>query len=130
MAAWFLQCFRGKLGQDDDQDEREVGSSAEYGGQSRLEGESERERKRRLKRSNLEALKKELELLGICIDEVADQSRLRSQRRMRREYRKLLLTRMRNTVMEQLRQDEEERAVGQRLNTSQGRPAMNDRGEH
>lgn len=129
MAAWFLQCFRGMLGKDDEEDEMEEGSNTEHGWQSRWETETEREQKQRLKKYKLEELRRELELLGVCIDEQVDQSRHRSQRRKRREYRKLLVREMRNIVVEKLRQTEEERLVLERLNTARRRlAAMNDRG--
>ncbi|XP_041922598.1 golgin subfamily A member 6-like protein 22 isoform X2 [Alosa sapidissima] len=100
---WIFNCCKAQQ-EDDDAEQpwfiaREFETVVWYGFDS--EWESIQERKQRLKRYSLEELKRQLELFGITIVEVKGQKK--SEKKMKREYRKLLMRRMKMVETERAR---------------------------
>ena len=123
-ASCFLQCFGGKL--EIDEDEKEWSSDVEC----EWEKETEQETKRRLKKYKLEELKRELELLGVSIDEEIDHTSRKSERKMRKVYRRVLMREMKIAVLGK-RKAEDIRPNLQRATAKPGRVALVDeRGEN
>ncbi|XP_062412472.1 golgin subfamily A member 6-like protein 24 [Sardina pilchardus] len=100
---WIFNCCKAQQ-EDDDAEQWFFARECEavwYGFDS--EWESIQDRKQRLKKYSLEDLKKQLELFGITIVEEKGQKKHKSEKKMKREYRKLLMRRMKIVETERAR---------------------------